>query len=322
MSAAQLAPGGGLAELASRHPVGAPPESDAPARAAAHRLPRRRAREPARSAPAARPAIDGQMLRRASRRRAEIEGVPACRGVADLPVAPDAAFVSIPADATIEAVGDLAAMGAGGAVCYASGFAELGETGTATQRRPGRGRRRSRARRTELLRHHQLRQPWQPLADAISRAHARRRGAAVVGQSGNLCINLSMNQREVPFSYIISAGNQAVLGFEDYIDVLVDDPKVTAIGLFLEGIRDVPAFSAACRKALRAGHAPRGAAASASRRSVRRWRRATRARWPARTSSTTRCFERFGILTTHTVPQFLELLKALLGRRGCRRGGV
>ena len=44
-----------------------------------------------------------------------------------------------------------------------------------------------------------------------------------------------MNQREVPLSYIISAGNLAVLGFEDYIHYLSADPNVTAIGLFLEG---------------------------------------------------------------------------------------
>lgn len=85
------------------------------------------------------------------------------------------------------------------------------------------------------------------------RPSPRPRGAAVIGQSGNLCINLSMNQREVPFSYIISAGNQAVLGFEDYVEVLAEDGNVTAIGLFLEGIRDVQRFSAACLKALQLG---------------------------------------------------------------------
>lgn len=56
-------------------------------------------------------------------------------------------------------------------------------------------------------------------------ADAEPRGAAVVAQSGNVCINLSMNQQQVPFSYIISAGNQAVLGFEDYIEVLLEGPE-------------------------------------------------------------------------------------------------
>ena len=55
--------------------------------------------------------------------------------IAALPDAPDAAFVAIPAEASIDAVAELANRGAGGAVCYASGFAELGEDGAARQHR-------------------------------------------------------------------------------------------------------------------------------------------------------------------------------------------
>ncbi|HVI89918.1 MAG TPA: CoA-binding protein, partial [Dongiaceae bacterium] len=62
-------------------------------------------------------------------KKPEIQGVPCVPHVRDLPVAPDAAFISVPADATIEVVADLARLGAGGAVCYASGFSELGEVG-------------------------------------------------------------------------------------------------------------------------------------------------------------------------------------------------
>ena len=53
-------------------------------------------------------------------------------------------------------------------------------------------------------------------------------------QSGMLAGNVTMQQRSVPFSYVISCGNQAMLGAEDFIDVLVDDPAVTAIGLYIE----------------------------------------------------------------------------------------
>jgi acyl-CoA synthetase (NDP forming) len=242
-------------------------------------------------------------------KKAVIEGVPCVPSIADLPLGPDAAFISIPADATIEAVRELAAKGAGGAVCYASGFAELGEAG--------------RARNDALLaaagelavvgpncfgvinyvNHGSLWPTGYPLGTAT-------RGAAVVGQSGNLCINLSMNQHEVPFSYIISAGNQAVLGFEDYVDVLVEDPQVTAIGLFLEGIRDIEVFSHSCRKALqrgmplvalRVGVSEMGARVAASHTSS----------LAGQNDLYDTLFERLGILTTRTVPQFLELLKAL-----------
>lgn len=153
------------------------------------------------------------------------------------------------------------------------------------------------------------------------RPSPRPRGAAVIGQSGNLCINLSMNQREVPFSYIISAGNQAVLGFEDYIDVLAEDDKVTAIGLFLEGIRDVPRFAAACLKAhrlgkpivaLRVGVSELGAKVAASHTNS----------LAGQNELYDTLFERLGILRTRSVPQFLELLKALslgLLPKGTRR---
>ena len=56
--------------------------------------------------------------------RAEVEGLPALRSVADLPAPPDAAFVAVNRDLTVQVIGELAACGAGGAVCYASGFKE------------------------------------------------------------------------------------------------------------------------------------------------------------------------------------------------------
>lgn len=243
-----------------------------------------------------------------SPKRREIEGLPCVPSIADLPVAPDAAFLGIPADGTIEAVGELARMGAGGAVCYASGFAELGEVG--------------RARHAALveaagdlalvgpncfgiinyINHGSL---W---TVTYPPSPVRGRGAAVIGQSGNVCINLSMNQRHVPFSYIVSAGNQAVLGFEDYIDVLADDPHVAAIGLFMEGVRDVPAFAAAClharRKdiplvAFRVGVSELGARLAASHTSS----------LAGRNELYDALFDRLGILSTRSVPQFLEALK-------------
>ena len=48
----------------------------------------------------------------------------AVRAVADLPAAPDACFIGVNRAATIDVVKALSKMGAGGAVCFASGFAE------------------------------------------------------------------------------------------------------------------------------------------------------------------------------------------------------
>ena len=241
-------------------------------------------------------------------RRREIEGVACVPTLADLPVAPDAAFLGVPAGATVESLKALARQGAGGAVCYASGFAEMGQQGAALN-----------AALLEAsgelavvgpncfgiinyVNHGSLWSVPYPAGESGGR------GAAVIGQSGNVCINLSMNQRQVPFSWIISAGNQAILGFEDYIDHLAEDPHVTCIGLFMEGIRDVPAFSAACLKALsrgipviafRVGVSELGAKLAASHTSS----------LAGQNELYDTLFERLGILSTASVPQFLELLK-------------
>ena len=79
------------------------------------------------------------------------------------------------------------------------------------------------------------------------------RGMALVSQSGLLGTNLTMNQRAADFSYVVSLGNQASLGIEDFVDVLIEDPAVSAVGLYVEGLRDVPRFSAVALRALEMG---------------------------------------------------------------------
>jgi acyl-CoA synthetase (NDP forming) len=62
-----------------------------------------------------------------------LEGVPCVRSVADLPCGPDAVFIATNRDLTLTCVAELAAIGTGGAICYASGFAETGAEGQALQ---------------------------------------------------------------------------------------------------------------------------------------------------------------------------------------------
>ena len=62
-----------------------------------------------------------------------LDGIPCFPTVDALPGVPDAALVAVNRYATVDVVGRLAAMGAGAAVCYASGFAEAGDDGRALQ---------------------------------------------------------------------------------------------------------------------------------------------------------------------------------------------
>nr|NIP75318.1 CoA-binding protein [Xanthomonadales bacterium] len=67
--------------------------------------------------------------------RADLDGVPCFATIDDLPEAPDAAYIAIPATAAVQALAELAQSGAGGAVCYAAGFKEAGPEGEAAEAR-------------------------------------------------------------------------------------------------------------------------------------------------------------------------------------------
>jgi len=183
-------------------------------------------------------------------KHAEIGGVATHASLADLPGTPDAAFLGVRAQLSIDALRELAGMGCAGAVCYAAGFGESG--------------------RPDLQR--ALREAAGDMAvvgpncygvlnylDGVALwpdFHGGRRverGAAVVSQSGNLSLILTMAARGLPIATVISTGNQAVLEASDYVDVLVDDPRVSAIGLYVEGLRDLPKFWRAALRALRRG---------------------------------------------------------------------
>ena len=182
----------------------------------------------------------------------EIAGIKCYSSVEALPEAPDASYIAAPREATIEIVRALARRGAGGCVCYAAGFAEAGPEGAALQKRL-----------VEAAGELALVGPISyGVLNYIDGVHMfasgpggmrTERGAAFVGQSGNIALTLTMNERSVPFAYVISAGAQAVLSLADYVDALADDPRVSAIGLYIEGLSDVPAFARAALKAINKG---------------------------------------------------------------------
>lgn len=181
----------------------------------------------------------------------EIAGLKTYPSIEALPESPDATFIAVPRELTIDIVKSLVARDAGGAVCYAAGYAEVGGEGVDLQKQLV-------AAAGDLA----LVGPncyglINYLDSVIMFASGpglwkAERGAAIISQSGNIALTLTFNDRSVPFSYVISAGNQAVMRMSDYIEGLADDPRVTAIGLYIEGLADIPAFSRAARKALAA----------------------------------------------------------------------
>ena len=181
-----------------------------------------------------------------------LEGVRCVRSIAELPCGPDAVFIATNRELTLTAVAQLAAKDAGGAICYASGFAETGAQGQALQQ--------------QLLQAAGQMALLGPncygLLDYLHSsalwpvAHGGKpveKGVAVLTQSGNFAYNLSMSDRSLPVAYMASVGNQAQLGVAELMDVLLDEPRVTAIGLHLEGLKNVPGFARAAHKALEKG---------------------------------------------------------------------
>ena len=181
-------------------------------------------------------------------RRAPRPGLPTVASVADLPAAVDAAFVGVNRSAAVEVVRDLAAAGGGGAVCHASGFAETGGRGAVLQR--------------ELVAA-AARMPvvgpncygtlsavtgaalW-PDQQGLSRCE---RGAAFVTQSGNIALNLTMQQRGLDVAYVAALGNQADVGVEEVLEALAADEAVTAVGLCIEALSDPARFVEAVGRA-------------------------------------------------------------------------
>ncbi|MEM7562864.1 MAG: acetate--CoA ligase family protein [Pseudomonadota bacterium] len=182
-------------------------------------------------------------------KRSDLGGVPCFPSVHDLPEAPDAVFLAVPRQNAIPVVQQLSDRGAGGVACFTAGFGELGEAGKADEQAliqaagdmalvgPN---------CYGLINYTNGACLW-PFGAGDQKCE---RGIALVMQSGMLPANFTMNDRSVPISFIVSAGNQAVLTIEDYIDALVDDPRVSAIGMYIEGIKQIDQFAAAATRAL------------------------------------------------------------------------
>ena len=176
------------------------------------------------------------------------------RSIEELPGAPDASFLAAPASELPDLAGALRRRGAGGFVGFASGFDE-----TATEE----GRQLT-ANLVEqsgdlaftgpncygLVNFFDRVALW---PDQVVGGARSDRGVAILCQSGTISLTLMFNQRDLPIGYVISVGNQTRLALEDLIEALCDDPRVTAFGLYIEGIKDAGRFAEAVNTARAAG---------------------------------------------------------------------
>ena len=174
------------------------------------------------------------------------------RSLDDLPGVPDAAFVNINKTATLQLVEQLSLQGCGGAVCFAAGFAELGKQG---KRQQAEITERAGAlaligpNSTGFLNYFDGVALW-PVTD--HEPYRVERGVVILSSSGGVLFNYSVNQRSLHAGAMIGVGNQAVLDYSDYVHVLSQDSRVSAIGLVVEDLVNPIAFSHAAGEALAA----------------------------------------------------------------------
>jgi len=172
--------------------------------------------------------------------RESIAGVVCYPTVDDLPGVPDAAFLGINRDAVIEVTRALAAMGCGGAVCFASGFAESGNHNLqralieAAGDMPLLG-----PNCYGFINYLDGALLW-PDQHGGSRCTS---GVALISQSSNIAINLGMQARGLPIGYVACVGNQAQTSLTDMTAALLDDDRISAAGLYIEGIDDPISFA-------------------------------------------------------------------------------
>jgi len=233
----------------------------------------------------------------------------AYRSTGELPEAPDAAFIAVNRELTVGMVRELAAMGAGGAVCHAAGFRESG----------GRG--------AELQEALIAAAGGMPILGPncygtinyldgallwFDQHGGKRcdRGVAILTQSGNIGLNLTMQRRGLPIGHLLTLGNQACVGLSDCLAALVDDSRVSAIGLHIEAIDDTGKFDAAARKALvakkpvvavKAGRSEHGAALTLSHT----------ASLAGADAAMDALLRRVGVARVASLPVLLETLKLL-----------
>jgi len=244
--------------------------------------------------------------------RESVAGLPCYPSIDALPGAPDASFLGVNREATIELVAHLSSIGAGGAVCFASGFSEAMEEDVDAE---------------------QLEQALLESAgdmpilgpncygfiNCLDRAllwpdqHGAlpvESGVAIVTQSSNIAINLTMQTRGLPIAYMFTAGNQAKVTLAQLAITALNDDRVTAIGLHIEGFGNIREFEQLALCAQRTGK--RIIALKVGKTEAARHALKSHTSSLAGSDASADAFlARIGIARVHSLSVFIETLKLL-----------
>ncbi|MFZ9679581.1 MAG: acetate--CoA ligase family protein [Quisquiliibacterium sp.] len=190
--------------------------------------------------------------------RPEILGLPAYKSLLDAPGEIDQAFIMLGADDVEGVIEQCAQRAVPVATIFSDGFAEIGGDGVAKQARLVDTAHRLGVRLLGpncigLIRSDN---GLALTVNAVLDTDRPRPGSlGLISQSGSMLGSIMSRglARGLAFSTMVSVGNEADIGVAELIEVLVDDPKTETILLFLETLRDAPAFARAVGRARAAG---------------------------------------------------------------------
>ena len=161
------------------------------------------------------------------------------KNIEELPDVPECVYIAVSRDITVNVIKDFASLGTGGAVCLASRFSE-------TNSKKG-------LIKTKELINNSGKMPFlgpncygfinyldkvSVWSDQIA-SNATKKGVAFICQSGTIGNTISFNHRSLPIGYIISVGNQTCVTIEDIIEYVLNDKRVTAIGVYAESFNNI-----------------------------------------------------------------------------------
>ena len=161
------------------------------------------------------------------------------KSINDLPEVPDCVYLAVSSDLTIKLIKDISKIGVGGTVCLASRFSELNSKEgldktnqliTNAGKMPFLG-----PNCYGFINYLDKISVW---SDQVAGKHTKK-GVAIICQSGTIGNTISFNNRSLPIGYIISLGNQSQITVEDSIDYVLEDKRVTAIGIYVESFTNL-----------------------------------------------------------------------------------
>lgn len=243
-------------------------------------------------------------------RHRKVQGLDGYYRIGDLPEAPDLAVITTPAYAVLQVVRECGEAGVGGLAILSAGFSELDEEG-----------RHRLERIQQISREYDMRvlgpnglgfiNPHLSINASFSPHMAKPGNIAFISQSGALGIATLdwAVEQGVGFSYFISVGNMADVGFADLIDFFGTDHRTSCILIYMESLKEPRRFMSAARAfarykpviVLKAGRSLEGRRAAHSHAGV----------LVGSDAGYTEAFRRSGIIRVPTISQLFNCAQSL-----------